>query len=82
MAYPIAHLLQTRKIPFVFMTGYGAETIAAPFLGVRILQKPLEREMLRELFVADVREPPPRERRPPGLSMSLTASKPEVPSAS
>jgi PAS domain S-box-containing protein len=59
MAYPIAHILQVRKVPFVFMTGYGAETIAAPFSGVRIFQKPLEREILRELFVADVREPTP-----------------------
>jgi PAS domain S-box-containing protein len=62
MAYPIARLLQARKVPFVFMTGYGAETIAAPFSGVRILQKPLEREMLRELFAADVREPQPAKR--------------------
>jgi len=59
MAYPIARLLQARNVPFVFMTGYGAETIAAPFSGVQILQKPLEREMLHELFVADVREPNP-----------------------
>ena len=51
MAYPIARLLQARKVPFVFMTGYGAETIAAPFPGVRILQKPLEREVLRNLFM-------------------------------
>jgi PAS domain S-box-containing protein len=56
MAYPIARLLQARKVPFVFMTGYGAETIAESFSGVRVLQKPLEREMLRELFVADVAE--------------------------
>ena len=59
MAYPIARLLQARNVPFVFMTGYGAETIAAPFPGVQIFQKPLEREMLHELFVADVREPNP-----------------------
>jgi PAS domain S-box-containing protein len=53
MAYPIARVLQARKVPFVFMTGYGAETIAAPFPGVRIFQKPLERETLRQLFVAN-----------------------------
>jgi PAS domain S-box-containing protein len=54
MAYPIARILQARKVPFVFMTGYGPETIAAPFPDVRIFQKPLEREMLRNLFVANV----------------------------
>jgi PAS domain S-box-containing protein len=51
MAYPIAHILQAREVPFVFMTGYGAEAVAAPFPDVRIFQKPLERDMLRELFV-------------------------------
>jgi hypothetical protein len=36
------------------MTGYGAETIAAaPFPEVRIFQKPLERETLREFFVTN-----------------------------
>jgi two-component sensor histidine kinase/DNA-binding response OmpR family regulator len=54
MAYPIARILQARKVPFVFMTGYGAETIAAaPFPEVRIFQKPLERETLREFFVTN-----------------------------
>jgi CheY-like chemotaxis protein len=59
MAYPIARVLQTRKVPFVFMTGYGAETTAALFPDVRIFQKPLEREMLRELFIANVPDLPP-----------------------
>jgi PAS domain S-box-containing protein len=52
MAYPIARLLQARNVPFVFMTGYGAEAVAVPFPNVRIFQKPLEREVLSELFVA------------------------------
>ena len=59
MVYPIARILQARKVPFVFMTGYGAETIAAAFPDVRILQKPIEREMLQQLFVTEVREPQP-----------------------
>jgi len=52
MAYPIARILQAREVPFVFMTGYGTETIAVPFPNARIFQKPLDREVLRELFVA------------------------------
>ncbi len=51
MAYPIAQILQSRKIPFVFMTGYGADTMERPFPEVRIFQKPLERETLREFFL-------------------------------
>jgi len=56
MAYPIAWNLRARNVPFVFMTGYGAETIADPFPEVRIFQKPLERDTLRSLFVPDSRE--------------------------
>jgi PAS domain S-box-containing protein len=56
MAYPIAHLLQARNVPFVFMTGYGTETIAAPFSEVRVLQKPLERDVLRDLFAVNVHD--------------------------
>ena len=56
MAYPVAHVLEARRVPFVFMTGYGAETIATPFPDVRIFQKPLDRDILRQLFVASVRD--------------------------
>ncbi|MBV9969159.1 MAG: response regulator [Xanthobacteraceae bacterium] len=59
MAYPIARLLQAKKVPFVFMTGYGSETIAAPFSNIRVVQKPLERELLRDLFASP---PKPRQR--------------------
>jgi PAS domain S-box-containing protein len=57
MAYPIARLLEAKKVPFVFMTGYGAETIALPFSNVRVFQKPLERELLRNLFAAGSGQP-------------------------
>lgn len=50
MVYPIARILRAREVPFVFMTGYGAETIAAPFPDVRVFQKPLDRDLLRSLF--------------------------------
>jgi PAS domain S-box-containing protein len=53
MAYPVARILRARKVPFVFMTGYGAEAIVTPFPEVRIFQKPLERGVLRSLFAAD-----------------------------
>ncbi|HSV22918.1 MAG TPA: response regulator [Xanthobacteraceae bacterium] len=52
MAYPIAQILRARKVPFVFMTGYGTEAVTAPFPDVQIFRKPLERDMLHSLFVA------------------------------
>jgi PAS domain S-box-containing protein len=57
MAYPIARLLEAKKVPFVFMTGYGSETIAMPFSNVRVFQKPLERELLRDLFAPGPAQP-------------------------
>ena len=59
MAYPIAQLLQAKKVPFVFMTGYGSEMITMPFANVRVFQKPLEREVLRDLFARESERPAP-----------------------
>jgi hypothetical protein len=44
-------------VPFVFMTGYGSETIAMPFANVQVFQKPLERELLRNLFAPGPGQP-------------------------
>ena len=61
MADPVAHLLQARNVPFVFMTGYGTEVVASRFPDVTVLQKPIEREVLEQLFAA--RMPAPKARR-------------------
>lgn len=50
MIYPAAELLAERNIPFIFMTGYGPETIDARFRGVLAMHKPVEREKLLRLF--------------------------------
>jgi two-component sensor histidine kinase/DNA-binding response OmpR family regulator len=50
-AYPVADLLAARGIPFVFVTGYGAESIDGRFAHVPVLQKPIERQMLEGVFV-------------------------------
>jgi PAS domain S-box-containing protein len=50
MVYPAAEMLQSRNIPFVFMTGYGAEGIDTRFRQVSALQKPVERESFVRLF--------------------------------
>ena len=49
--YSLAEMLTSRKIPFVFATGYGAESIEARFEHIAVLQKPIEKEMLIRVFV-------------------------------
>jgi PAS domain S-box-containing protein len=55
MAYSLAEHLSTRSIPFVFATGYGAESIDPKFGHVPVLQKPIERAALSRLFIEPVR---------------------------
>jgi PAS domain S-box-containing protein len=49
--YPIADMLAARGVPFVFVTGYDADSVDARFRKIPILQKPIEREMLKRAFV-------------------------------
>jgi len=49
--YPVAEELAARGIPFVFVTGYGIESIDRRFAKVQVLQKPIERETLERIFV-------------------------------
>lgn len=51
MVYSLAEILTARKIPFVFATGYGAESIDSRFKHIRVLQKPIEKDMLTRVFV-------------------------------
>jgi PAS domain S-box-containing protein len=50
MAYPVAEILSARGIPFVFVTGYEAETVDSRFNEIPILQKPIERQTLQRMF--------------------------------
>jgi two-component sensor histidine kinase len=50
-AYPIADMLAGRGVPFVFITGYDAESVEPRFRKIPLLQKPIEREMLKRIFV-------------------------------
>ena len=54
MAYPVAEILSERGVPFVFVTGYEADTIDDRFSEVPVLQKPIERQMLQRLFTPSV----------------------------
>jgi len=49
--YPIADVLTARGVPFVFVTGYDAESVDARYRKVPVLQKPIEREVLRKIFM-------------------------------
>lgn len=48
--YPLADLLRTRNIPFVFATGYSLESIDPRFDEISILQKPIDRQALETIF--------------------------------
>lgn len=50
MVYPLAEILSARNIPFVFVTGYSQEEIDVCFRDVPVLQKPIERGVLMEMF--------------------------------
>jgi PAS domain S-box-containing protein len=49
--YPVADVLAARKIPFVFVTGYGVESIDGRFAYVPIIKKPVQRQVLQNIFL-------------------------------
>jgi two-component sensor histidine kinase/DNA-binding response OmpR family regulator len=53
LVYTVAEILAKRGVPFIFVTGYDAETVDTRFSGVPILQKPIERDMLQRIFMQD-----------------------------
>jgi PAS domain S-box-containing protein len=50
MVYPLADVLAEARIPFVFVTGYGAEEIRPRYDRIPILQKPIETDALKTIF--------------------------------
>ncbi len=58
LVYPVADELAARGIPFVFVTGYGTESIDRRFANVPVLQKPIDREALQRIFVNGAVTPP------------------------
>lgn len=56
--YPIADMLTQRKIPFVFVTGYDADTIEPRYKHVPILQKPVEPQRIWDALPWSTRKPP------------------------
>jgi len=50
LAYGVADILEKRGVPFVFVTGYDSESVESRFIGIPILQKPIERQALQKIF--------------------------------
>jgi PAS domain S-box-containing protein len=50
MIYSVAEILSVRGVPFVFVTGYDAESVDSRFSEIPILQKPIDREILQRIF--------------------------------
>jgi len=63
MIYPLADVLAADHVPFIFITGYGAEEIEPRYTGVPVLQKPIESDALKSVFV-----------RTPAISGSIAAA--------
>ncbi len=51
LVYTVAEILSKRGVPFVFVTGYDADSVDSRFTGVPVLQKPIERDMLQKIFL-------------------------------
>jgi two-component SAPR family response regulator len=51
MVYPLAAMLEDRGVPFIFVTGYGVESIDRRFTHIPVIQKPVERHVLQRIFV-------------------------------
>jgi CheY-like chemotaxis protein len=58
LAYPVADILKERRIPFVFVTGYGSAGLEPDYADTPILEKPFSREDLNAIItrvLSDVR---------------------------
>jgi len=51
LVYPLADILTTGGVPFIFATGYGPESIDRRYASIPVLQKPIERRALQRIFV-------------------------------
>jgi PAS domain S-box-containing protein len=52
LVYTVAEILGVRGVPFVFVTGYDADSVDPRFSEVPVLQKPIERDMLQKIFMS------------------------------
>jgi CheY-like chemotaxis protein len=57
LVYTVAEILAVRGVPFVFVTGYDADSVDSRFSDIPILQKPIQRDMLQKLFMQPATRP-------------------------
>jgi PAS domain S-box-containing protein len=69
--YPVAEILSERNIPFIFITGYGGDSIDPRFANVALLQKPIERQKLRDILLSGL---PTEQRHGPEYKSALSSS--------
>jgi CheY-like chemotaxis protein len=55
-SFPVADVLKSRDIPFVFLSGYGARGLEQAYQGVKTLEKPFQINAL-ETVIEDVLGP-------------------------
>jgi two-component sensor histidine kinase/CheY-like chemotaxis protein len=51
LIYPLADVLTADHVPFVFITGYGADEIERRYASIPILQKPIEADALKSMLL-------------------------------
>jgi CheY-like chemotaxis protein len=51
--YPVADILNSKNVPFAFITGYGTEALASEYANAPVLQKPVDQRTLQSLFTQD-----------------------------
>lgn len=50
LTYPVADILKARRIPFVFVTGYGSAGLEPAYAATPTLEKPFNREDLKAII--------------------------------
>ena len=50
MVYPVAEVLESRHIPFLFLSGYGEQAIPADHLDWRVCSKPFRGDVLATMM--------------------------------
>jgi ActR/RegA family two-component response regulator len=62
--YPLADLLASQDVPFIFVTGYSADVVAERFAKIPIIQKPVAADTLARILRLHLANGPAI--RPPG----------------
>ena len=52
--YPVAEVLAARDIPFIFVTGYGADSVDRRFAQAQVFEKPIEPKVLERIFATRI----------------------------